>query len=303
MYGSDLAALFGAGAEQQPDMRAFAQILQALGQQNSMGGQDTILAHINPQEYRMLLEAGGSGRPDPVTGLPHFDDGGEGGEGGAGGESDGGDGDGDNSGGMAGVGSANAATGTANAGNTTGANADYGGGWGMGDPGVGSMSANAAIGLNAPTTEARDGVYGSMGPQTAGSLAAFLTDPKQALTVTLANKFDGRNFASTVLGAINPALGLVATHGPAVAATLGGWLTSGLEAMTGEQASNDAPAGGADQGSPSGGGDSSLFDTLNRTLRLRTPAAPLPPSPPGRPMIDELKQLFGAGSVSGGKFP
>ena len=34
---------------------------------------DTILAHINPQEARMLKRMGGSGTINPITGLPQFD--------------------------------------------------------------------------------------------------------------------------------------------------------------------------------------------------------------------------------------
>ena len=38
---------------------------------------DTILAHINPKEARLLKKHGGSGEINPETGLPEFDDGGE----------------------------------------------------------------------------------------------------------------------------------------------------------------------------------------------------------------------------------
>ena len=51
-------------------------------------GEDTILAHINPEEAAMLKEHGGSGRINPYTGLPEFDDGG--GDGGGGGGDGGG---------------------------------------------------------------------------------------------------------------------------------------------------------------------------------------------------------------------
>ena len=33
---------------------------------------DTMLAHINPMEARMLKAMGGRGTPNPVTGLPEF---------------------------------------------------------------------------------------------------------------------------------------------------------------------------------------------------------------------------------------
>jgi hypothetical protein len=56
------------------------------GYKNS--GQDSILAHITPEEAMRLKMAGGSGRPDPHTGLPHFDagDGSPSGDGGFGGD-------------------------------------------------------------------------------------------------------------------------------------------------------------------------------------------------------------------------
>lgn len=148
-----LAALAGASGL---DLRTLAQLFQAVGAQNSRDGQDTILAHINPQEYQMLLQQGGSGRPDPMTGLPHFDrdsdsggDGSDGGGGRSGGDSggssdaDGGGsgsgggygGGGPNSNGAGPMGGENAATGE-NSSSTAGRDAAYGGGWG-GDGAVG----------------------------------------------------------------------------------------------------------------------------------------------------------------------
>jgi hypothetical protein len=59
--------------------------VQAAGAANSKGGQDTILAHINPQEADLLKSMGGSGRVDPVTGGVHFEDNDEGGGGDMGG--------------------------------------------------------------------------------------------------------------------------------------------------------------------------------------------------------------------------
>lgn len=98
-----LAALAGAP---NIDLRTLAQLFQALGAQNSKGGQDTILAHINPQEYEMLLQQGGSGRTDPMTGLPHFENGGgdHGSPGSGGSAGGGGRGGGDSGGGGAGSG-------------------------------------------------------------------------------------------------------------------------------------------------------------------------------------------------------
>ena len=44
-----------------------AELLRQMGR-----GPDTMLAHITPEEGQMLLEAGGSGRINPMTGLPEF---------------------------------------------------------------------------------------------------------------------------------------------------------------------------------------------------------------------------------------
>lgn len=44
-----------------------AEVLRQMGR-----GPDTMLAHITPEEAQMLLEAGGSGRINPNTGLPEF---------------------------------------------------------------------------------------------------------------------------------------------------------------------------------------------------------------------------------------
>lgn len=49
-----------------------ANALRRIGQQNSPGGQDSVLAYINQKEKRKLMADGGAGTPDPVTGIPHF---------------------------------------------------------------------------------------------------------------------------------------------------------------------------------------------------------------------------------------
>lgn len=52
-------------------------LMQAAGllqQVGASGSPDTILAHITPREAAMLKARGGSGRIDPNTGLPHFED-------------------------------------------------------------------------------------------------------------------------------------------------------------------------------------------------------------------------------------
>lgn len=47
-----------------------AKKIQEIGERNAPG--DSILAHISPEEARLLKRRGGSGAIDPKTGLPHF---------------------------------------------------------------------------------------------------------------------------------------------------------------------------------------------------------------------------------------
>lgn len=54
-------------------MNRLADLLRAQGA--SYAPRDSILAHITPAEARLLKKRGGSGEIDPVTGLPHFDQG------------------------------------------------------------------------------------------------------------------------------------------------------------------------------------------------------------------------------------
>lgn len=52
-------------------------LMQAAGliqQVGARGSPDTLLAHITPREAALLKARGGSGRIDPNTGLPHFED-------------------------------------------------------------------------------------------------------------------------------------------------------------------------------------------------------------------------------------
>ena len=49
------------------DLAGLAQLLRSKGR-----GKDSILAHINSQEAALLKRAGGSGEPNPETGLPEF---------------------------------------------------------------------------------------------------------------------------------------------------------------------------------------------------------------------------------------
>jgi hypothetical protein len=60
-------------------LKTQAKTLQSIGYRNS--GQDSMLAHITPKEAGLLKMFGGSGRIDPQTGLPHFDEGASGGDG------------------------------------------------------------------------------------------------------------------------------------------------------------------------------------------------------------------------------
>lgn len=115
-----------------------AKKVQKAGFNNS--GQDSMLAHINPQEANLLKMFGGSGRTDPKTGLKHFDyggggmgdggwgggDGGGGGGGGFGGGDGGGDYGGWGDGGLGGLGDGSP---------SGGPGGDIGGGFG--DPGDG----------------------------------------------------------------------------------------------------------------------------------------------------------------------
>jgi len=64
---SEVAKMLGIGTPTREDLKMISKILQAQGR-----GGDTILAHINPQEARMLKRRGGSGTINPMTGLPEF---------------------------------------------------------------------------------------------------------------------------------------------------------------------------------------------------------------------------------------
>lgn len=64
---SEVAKMLGIGTPTREDLKMISRILQAQGR-----GGDTILAHINPQEARMLKRRGGSGTINPMTGLPEF---------------------------------------------------------------------------------------------------------------------------------------------------------------------------------------------------------------------------------------
>jgi len=81
----EMQQMRGAGAQEPMDLSPVVEGLQPLGMASggladvsqylaSKGrGNDTMLAHINPQEARMLKAMGGSGVINPNTGLPEFD--------------------------------------------------------------------------------------------------------------------------------------------------------------------------------------------------------------------------------------
>lgn len=55
-------------------MNKLAQVASTLQAIGADGSSDTVLAHITPKEAALLKARGGSGRIDPNTGLPHFED-------------------------------------------------------------------------------------------------------------------------------------------------------------------------------------------------------------------------------------
>jgi len=56
-----------AGSRGMGDAKGMAEMLRRMGRRG-----DTMLAHITPEEADMLMEAGGSGTINPMTGLPEF---------------------------------------------------------------------------------------------------------------------------------------------------------------------------------------------------------------------------------------
>ncbi|QCG94969.1 hypothetical protein E6C67_14135 [Azospirillum sp. TSA2s] len=164
-----LAALAGAP---NIDLRTLAQLFQQLGAQNSKGGQDTILAHINPQEYQMLLQQGGSGRPDPMTGLPHFDD--------AGGDSGGGDGDGGGGPGDGGGAGSDGSGGGERGGDDAGGGGGPGGGFGGGERGGDDPGGDSGPGSGMGATEGGGFADGSVDAPSGISVGRNSTDLSQA---------------------------------------------------------------------------------------------------------------------------
>lgn len=191
-----------------------AKNIQKVGYKNS--GQDSMLAHITPLEAMMLKAHGGSGRTDPKTGLPHFDDaggdyggwgdGGLGGLGDAGGDGSYGDGYGNSYGGDPGEG--------------------FGGygGWGdAGDPSgfgdEGSLSLDNVYGDFNPSTDYFGEQAGlNFGPSESNPYGAS-TSPdqwgnKQDDFLSRLSKFSKQfamNKALSTLAQSNPVLGQVAS--------------------------------------------------------------------------------------------
>jgi hypothetical protein len=95
---------------------------------------DTIVAHINEDEARLLKEHGGSGTRNPFTGLMQFDDGGGDGGGGDGGGGSGGDG---GDGGSAGGDGGSAGSGDSGAGDSGSSGTGDTGSSGTGDSSTG----------------------------------------------------------------------------------------------------------------------------------------------------------------------
>jgi hypothetical protein len=104
----------------------YFRVLAQMMQQQGRGG-DTVLAHITPDEARMLKRRGGAGTRNPVTGLLEFYDADSGQGGDPSGGDSGGGGGGDSGGGDSGWG-----------GGDWGSNVDFGGPMGTPDYGAGS---------------------------------------------------------------------------------------------------------------------------------------------------------------------
>lgn len=124
------------------EIKQLAALLAKMGEKG-----DTILAHITPEEAAMLKANGGSGEPNPTTGLPAFNDGGD--------NEGGGDAGGDNEAGGtdAGVGGGDDGPGSNDAsGGDDGGGAGEAGGDGGGDAGA-SNAPGAANEGNGPGGE------------------------------------------------------------------------------------------------------------------------------------------------------
>jgi hypothetical protein len=185
-----------------------AKQLRDIGFKNS--GQDSILAHITPQEAALLKARGGSGRIDPQTKLPHFDE-----SGGEGGGFGGGFGSGFGSGFGAGFGSA---AGKGFGGGFGGAGGDAGSGFGgefgseVGNGVSGFGESSGVDWANAPDYSNEGKNYSGVTGLAAETNSPVNTDP-DSLMGTL-DKYYAKFKASpvaqglaTVAGIANPVLG------------------------------------------------------------------------------------------------
>jgi len=162
------------------DLRAYSRKARAAGARDS---EDTILAHITPEEAALLRSRGGSGRIDPTTGLPHFDAGGKRGDSHAGNAS-GGYGGGDSDGGGNGGTGRTSKTGTSNPANSR----NYGSVTGIG--GNSRSVSTPAVDMNA----ARAAVYST--PAERAAIAAGNYSSADAGY----DGFSGRNISSMTPG-------------------------------------------------------------------------------------------------------
>lgn len=202
------------------------------GYKNS--GQDSILAHITPEEARLLQDAGGSGRTDPHTGLPHFDAG----------ESDGVGGFNDGAAGLGDFGGFSAnendnggfSTGLAGFGDVTGIG-DLGS-WneGLTDPDLGySLDASAFSNPDTLTS-----LFGKQGKSALMSAVNALGVPMLGSALSAAtsqnaqdaNAAMGKGFLGSVFGLMGSALGPVGALGGAMAGNSMGAEFGAIPAMS-----------------------------------------------------------------------
>jgi hypothetical protein len=242
-----------------PKTKEAGERLRALGR-----GTDTLLAHINPAEARLLDRVTDGGSINPRTGLPEFESGGEGGNGSAGdgnGSGAGGNGESDGSG-------PGSSEGTA-AGTTPGTSGGYGMAGaisgetdgttdnpGPGIGGYGDMDSPSSYG-NTPGMTAGLGTAGALGAIGPGDVGNGSTDVLGWIT-SLAPQTPEEGIAmlgKLALSMANPMVGFVAQHGPTMADFGGRGITGAISGITGQAATGFGPTGGADHGAgPQGSG-------------------------------------------------
>lgn len=191
-------------------MNKLAQMASTLQSIGAAGSNDSVLAHITPREAAMLKARGGSGKRDPNTGLPHFDDG-----------SDSGDSV-DNSStntpgsynGYAGVNN----MGSSLNGNSYGSSSTYNGTPGSWNNYSGvNIGSDPGYGYSNPAVDSK-GYYSSDNGDSGGSDYAHYYADRRTLGGDIANKFgyDPEGFMSklinggmAVAGAVNPGIGMI----------------------------------------------------------------------------------------------